>query len=243
MLPFSAAQASPQPLEVEIVGRDWWEPLLLLVGPLAIALGALGGVGLTVYFAHRRHREQLAQSARLHREQLQNDRLIRHREHVRQVLDSVIENVQALIDELHELDQEIAGAEARRSEILETTTATAAESESSNRLARLEAGISSQLAGVHDSVARGWSDSIRLRVRLGDHEVAAAHEAFVTAATERVDNVADHRDDGGLRNRSPAELESDQAAMAAITEAFAGFFVACEHWEHEHQMEPGEGGR
>ena len=227
----------PQPLEVELVGEgcEW---LLSLIGPLAIALGALGAAMLSIRFANRRHQEQLEVDRELHKErlahdrelagmQLEHDRRARYREHVQQTLDSVIERTQELcrssylhMDAVEEVEQERSEMEA------ELPGDIADNKQAMRRWLELQIQLLEEGSNIHRRLAEARGDSLRLRVRLGEHEIVARHEEVVDAVDALVE--AQHMADE--RNRTPAEKAEGKKLDQEVTEKETRFLKTCASW-------------
>ncbi len=242
----------PQPFKVELIGSEWWEVLIPLVGPFVIALGALGGAWLTVRTADKRHKKQLEHDQELQQQrlehdrqlralELEHDRTLRYREHVYRVLDDVIERTQGLVNSINQWDHQFTTAEADRSEFerREGEAETQADEESA-RKSRLDRDLNLlyERADLYSSISEGWGDNIRLRLRLGQHDVVALHEQLLEALESRVDAV--RVDVPPVENRDAEQVEFDQQLMARIGNAQGQFLKACEAWHLNRPLDASE---
>jgi hypothetical protein len=241
----------PQPFEVELVDQEWWGVLIPLVGPFVIALGALGGAWLTIRTADKRHREQLEHDQQLQQQrlehdrqlrsaELEHDRTLRYREQVYRVLDDVIERTQDLVTTFNRWDDKIIHAEADRSEFERRERETESQaSREAARKSRLDSDVDLlyERAELYRSLASGWADNIRLRLRLGSHQVVVSHHELLEALEARLEAV--DQDVPPVRNRNMEQVEADEQLMAQIGRHQSLFLKACEEWHLDSVGAPG----
>jgi hypothetical protein len=198
-----------KPIEVRLVGDGF--ALTDLLGPLLLALAAVGAAYLAAATAKKNHREQL-----------ENDRALRDREHIRNVLDEVAERSQASSWEIRDWDAEIEDQEKARSAISTTD-----EKEARGQLREIKIAVLDQAIALSEKRTAMLFDTIRLALRLGtNHEIVAAHDHW----SDELDHLIDARSVVAERNRSAEEIEEDTTLEAAVRDASSSFLTACTKW-------------
>lgn len=221
---------------LELVGD---KPLLVEVGPLLLAAAAAFAAWLAARYARIRQEQQLDHDRDRQREQLDHDRDERYRDHVRDVLDSAMDNV----------------IEAMRANIAFRATLTVKEKSREEHQATIDAGgsiegrikavaaitdINKELGEVsgasHASTMALRAHTWRLRIRLGrGSDVVACHRELTNALVKVHETCVP----GVTRARSTAEKEAGDQAVEERKQAFVAFLDACEWWFESSEAQVG----
>lgn len=191
-------------LEVEIAEGDRTLDLLIAIGgPVLVLLGAIAAAVIAAKTAGRRQERQLANDQLALREQLAHDRKLRYEAHVRDVLDRVVEDVDKALNAHVAFKRATLALERARRE----------EEDVAGRFENWKKRRSESIKALEEVL----SDSARLRLRLGDHPVVAAHLALHAAWMEHENAL----DEGGDGNRSEEQIERSEQLNEEAGERFA----------------------
>lgn len=202
----------PEPAQVIVVRES-----ASLLGPILIASGALLAAILTVLTANWRHRKQLEHDQEVQRALLRQDRELRYREHVQQVLDTAMDQAaQAVLT--------IADG-ARTTEAIEADPA-----RRRGQGLKLE---KTHMAASRDSfraLTEARSTLLRLLLRFGgESDVTETLDALLRALKRRVDAFVEAEQ----RMRTEEEKAADRRLAEEIHASQAAFHRACAKWHAE----------
>lgn len=211
-----------EPVEVQLVGDNGYglDVVVAIIGPLLIALAAVVAAFVAAHTANRRQRAQL-----------DHDLEVRHREYVRDVLDSSVELARRSMERVAAFKQSVEMLEGKRFAL------TAAVEDPEGSPSDQESARAA-LGGLLESYARSSSEAgraivemsaahFRLGLALGlRHDVAAAFETLGDKADELVDSLSP----GLSENRSEQARVDSSALDDEVGTAFGVFMARCEEW-------------
>lgn len=236
---------SPQPFEVEIVGREFWEAFVPLVGPFAIAVGALVGVWFSNRAAGNRHKEQLDHDRDLHEKrraldrelnarQLESDRAIRAMEETRSTIDEVTNVLTNAMDALTKFVGERSNLE--RIEIEQAASDTLEEREEHQRHWNAAlASFTESLVPTYQAVEALRPAQLRLRLRFPDEHPVFTSFVLVCAAVE---NALTLVAEDGTEIRSEEVLAEEEEARVEVSRQLVGYVEAVRKWSEEAPLTP-----
>jgi hypothetical protein len=208
--------ALPQPLEVKEVGEGW---LAHLAGPALLAVAAIFAAAIAAYVASRNHTEQL-----------DHDRELRDREHIRDTIDAAFEAAHDLIRKVTVWENQIKFGEDKRTayeEMAENATEEEAKTNAEEKLEEINRGLTKEGLDIMETEIATTVFLMRLRLRLGkDHRIVTEHDAFRKAIKAQRKCL----ERGEMRNRTTAEIDEAKRLDSASTQAAEVFLAACEEW-------------
>jgi hypothetical protein len=235
----------PQPFEVELVGRNFWEGFLPLAGPFAIASGALLGVWFSNRNAGKRHEEQLSHDRdlheqrltldrQLHADQLANDRAVRAREETRAVIDEVTSSLTDAMDAL-------ANFVANRNN-LERTAREQAESESLEEREHRQEAWNEDLNSLTDALGSAFRSmetlrpsQLRLRLRFPEEHPIYRGFVLVCSAVERAVTLVAN---DGTEIRTEEVLAEEEESRVEVARRLGEYVRAVRSWGEELPLTP-----
>jgi hypothetical protein len=198
--------AIPQPLEVEEVGET--SLLGQWGGPVVVALAAIIGASIAA-----------AVSILNLRRQLDNDRRLRDREHIRDTLDSVAEHTQELNWELRSWRLDIEKAEQKRDALPPDAVR--------EDLIAIDRQLLQREVDLNQKVQATHKGSIRLMMRLGQGEpVPIKHLELADALHKSFDALGKAQE----RNRTDEEKAAADDCLLTAQNKQIEFWSACEEW-------------
>jgi hypothetical protein len=235
-----------QPFEVELVGNEW-EWVIPLIGPLAIALGALGGAMLTVWFANRRqdkqlkhdrdlHEEQLAHDRELREAQLAHDRSLRANEATRLTIDDVTGVLTNAMDALTQFQGELVMAEEAGREQREAGDQESREGLQRKWNAEVES-LTRVIFTTEEAVHQIRPAQLRLRLRFPDSHPVYRNFALCCSAVERTFELLVSVEPYEIR--SPEALGEAEEANAEVGRRLNLYVEAVRKWS-QSQPSPAE---
>lgn len=171
---------SAEPVQVELVGGDWFEPLLV---PAAIILAGL----LAAFLSYLVHRQSMASADGQLVARFEHERRLREREAVRNSLDATAETIRGIVHAIGEYSGRIISAQALRRDLERTGNQEEAE-ELQYEINDMQSEINALIVPAHDAMFEAQPALFRLRMRFpNDHPVAAGfsqwHESTSVART------------------------------------------------------------
>lgn len=197
------------PLEVKLVSEGF--SITDLIGPFLLALAAIGAAYLAAATAKANHRRQL-----------DSDRELRDREHIRDVLDTVAERSQATSWAIRDWRHKLAKSEKAR-DVLQLS----GEIDVERRLKEISGAVLDEALELNQQGQEMVFDTIRLTLRLGvDHEIVACHDRW----SDELIALSDAREVVADRNRSAEEITEDRELEKRVSKASTNFLAACTRW-------------
>jgi hypothetical protein len=247
-MPLLLLDLFPQPFEVELVGGNEWEWLIPLVGPLAIAAGALFGVALSNRKATERHREQLehdrdlqdqrlthdrelhgvqlAQDRELRAMQLRYDQEIRAKEAAQQTVDEATRALTDAVEALGDFAGETVFLEGISQELAEADD----EEQEINRQEAWNQGMRSlieQMKAAHRTVGLLRPAQVRLLLRFEQaHPIYRNYFQASSAIDEHLDTLREH----GGAIQSQERLDQIERESAEVARSLNGYIEAVRRW-------------
>lgn len=192
------AAVKAQPVEVVLEHEGWWAHNS---GPMVLAIAAITAAGLAAYVAIRNNRQQL-----------EHDRDMRERAHVRDTIDAAMLGASATIHALSAVTSDLAVKKSHAGTMGEEAEKT------------LEEETEKDLLKASSAESEMRANHLRLDLRLGSsHPIVVSHgglrEALTSASNALLSGII--RKDG---ERSPEEAHR----IAAL--ALEDFRSACRDW-------------
>ncbi|HET8956189.1 MAG TPA: hypothetical protein VFN18_11080 [Solirubrobacterales bacterium] len=209
-----------------------------LIGSLIIALVAGYAARLAARTANKHQAEQLEHDTKRQEEafardaerlerQLEHDRAVRRREHVRDALDGAIE----LLGEVTERQGDLLGAvewcEERREEPQLDEEGEAGRGDQQSSVAIGAQKVQGAFLEAGRKLYEMYPAGSRLKVRLGSqHEICEKYDELIEAWKAALDSLQPVL----VRNRSDVEKTESVEANNLANLRFAEFMVVCEAW-------------
>jgi hypothetical protein len=192
--------------KVELVGEKSW------LEHNSVALAAIGAALLAALVAVLNRRAEL-----------QHDREMRNRDHIREIVDLSYVEVGQAIKEISELLGVVRGTETWRNQA-------GPEADDDALIEALDRELGERKADTHAAIMNLTTATGRLEMRLGrSHPIAVAH-LEVRRAIQDLDNRAP----SSLRENRPGNArEADDRVNAKVATAHTEFREACFAWSNE----------
>jgi hypothetical protein len=160
--------------------------------------------------------KQLEHDREIHQGRLDHERMLRYREHVQQLLDSLLGEVQDLTLDLHQY----------AASVLETPLGEPSDGQEKGSSKQRDLGLLEESTSIYRSVIKLRTSALQLGLRLGQHaEIFTTLTALSTAIGKRLKNLgADHEADWAAKKSKDQMLGEDVDAREQA------FFLACAAW-------------
>jgi hypothetical protein len=193
--------------KIELVGGETW--LAHNSGPLVLALAAF----LAAYVALRNHRQQL-----------ENDRHLRNKEHMQDAVDSALESINSALDKLGDLGSCVGTRDEEKREWEEAEAPT-------ERYRKWRQEVSDAVRQSSDGLLSMRFDQARLELRFSNrHPIVARHQEVRTALDTWYDRLVE-----GVQKEFDGTLDDILESLEDTNsgQAIDAFKAACRKWFNE----------